>query len=244
MKKVKSIKHEKIWGYEIWMYSSVEKMETFFEDGTPVPHGPLVKIIKANQSLSLQVHPDDKFAQELENQPNGKTESWYVIEALPGSELITGLTTYDENEIRERLKNKTFSNILLRTKIQKGEFYNIPAGRVHAVGAGATVFEVQQPSDTTYRYYDYDRKENGKLRELHIDKAIKVQKPHENELFPISLNPLTYENEICTQVFTSGKTILAFDSIVVDLELYEAYYCLKGEEVNFSNYAIVSMLKK
>lgn len=240
MKKVIPIKHDKIWGYEIWLYSPVAGKETKTEDGNNVVNGPLIKIIKANQPLSVQVHPDDKFALELENQQNGKAESWYVLDAERNASLVVGLSSFDEKFIRESLANKTFKNLLVNTNISIGDFINVPAGLVHGIGAGATVFEVQQPSDTTYRYYDYDRLENGKPRELHVDKAIKVQKNLSWSLDPISEQPLIYKNEVGTQEYRKTPSTIKERSIVVDFDARCAYICEAGEKVNFKNYCIVS----
>ena len=243
MKKVITQKHNKIWGYEIWMYSSVPGMETKYEDDSLVEHGPLIKIIKADQALSVQVHPDDSWAKKLESEPNGKSESWYIIDALPNSELVMGIKNYDESIIRQKLNNGTFESELNKVKVTKGEFYNIPAGLIHGIGAGITIFEVQQPSNITYRYYDYDRKENGKPRELHVDKAIKVQKKLDWNLVPSSKNPLQYKNKVGSQTFNNKPTILQEKSIVVDLDNFTAYVAEKNEEINFKNYVLVSYLK-
>lgn len=102
MKKIIPIRFDKIWGYEIWLSSPLKGKETLFEDGEKVSFGPLIKIIQANQPLSVQVHPNDEWAKKLENQDNGKSESWYVLEAKPGSSLVTGLSTFDEQVIREK----------------------------------------------------------------------------------------------------------------------------------------------
>ena len=241
MKKIESIKHNKIWGYEIWLYSPLKGMETKFEDGTLVNKGPLIKIIRADKPLSIQVHPDDQLAKELEGMNNGKSESWYIIQADKDAEMIIGLKNYDKDFIRQELANKNFINNLKTIKSEAGQFINVPAGLVHGIGAGNTVFEVQQPSDVTYRYYDYDRLENGQPRELHVEKSITCQKDLDWKLSPTTTNPTTYKNIVGTQVFTSGKTILEEESIVVDLKNYVAYLCQKGEEVNFEDYAIVSL---
>lgn len=241
MKKVITQRYDKVWGYELWLYSPVKNKETFFENWDKTVKGPLVKIICANQPLSVQVHPDNHFAKELENEQNGKAEAWYVLEHKKDASLVLGLTTYDQEEIKKSIVDKTFRKLLKEVKVKTGEFYNIPAGLVHGIGAGITVLEVQQPSDTTYRYYDYDRLENGKPRELHIDKALKVQKQIPFHLEPTHYNPLTYQNEVGTQVYMTEPSTLKKESIIVDLNTYETYVADKGELINFKRYVIISM---
>lgn len=241
MKKINAIRTDKVWGYEIWLYSPVKNKETTLEDGSKTTHGPLVKIINATQPLSVQVHPDDKLAMELENEKNGKSESWYVLDHKPNATLVLGLSTYDNEKIKEALKNKTFNNLLKQVEIKKGDFINVPAGLVHGIGAGITVLEVQQPSEITYRYYDYDRLENGQLRELHIDKALRSQKQLSFHLEPSNFNPLTFQNKVGTQKFVMGEHVLDSESIVVNLETYESFIANKGEKINFNHWAIISL---
>lgn len=240
MKKVKSIKVDKIWGYEIWMYSPISWKQTTLEDGTPTTEGPLIKIIQANQPLSVQVHPDDKLAQELNNEPVGKAESWYILEAQKNAKLVIGLKNYDEQFIRESMENKTFEDNLKKIEVKPGDFIDIPAGLVHAIGAGMKLLEVQQPSDLTYRYFDYYRLENGKPRELHLDKAIKSQRELSYELKPLSIDPLTYKNSVGSQTFLNNPTVLKEDAIIINIDTEEAFVAEQGETITFNNYAIVS----
>ena len=200
----------------------------------------MIKIIKADQPLSVQVHPDDYWAKKLENEPNGKSESWFVLDCKENSEVIIGLTTYDETKIREHINNKTFGSILKRTKVKKGDFYNIEAGLVHGIGGNIKVLEVQQPSDITYRYYDYDRLQDGKLRELHIEKALKTQKLLDYKLKPSLFEPLTYKNALGSQIFSNKSLILGEKSIVVNLENYDTFLAEKGEKVNLNWFAVIS----
>lgn len=135
----------------------------------------LVKLIDVKRNLSIQVHPNDAYAKEHEHQ-NGKSEMWYVLDAQPGAELIWG---FEHPMTRELLLNavKTgnLSKHLQKVPVSKGDVFFIPAGTVHAIGAGVLVAEIQESSNVTYRVYDYDRVDkNGKKRELHIKKAIDV----------------------------------------------------------------------
>ncbi len=134
----------------------------------------LIKFIDAESPLSIQVHPDDVLAKARHQSP-GKTEMWYVIHAEPNSELTVGFShAIDEQTYLKNLKNKTLARILQKVKARRGDWFYLPAGRVHAIGAGILLAEIQQNSDITYRIYDYDRKDpkTGKKRALHTDLAL------------------------------------------------------------------------
>lgn len=135
----------------------------------------LTKFIDAAQPLSVQVHPTDEYALAHEGQ-YGKSELWYILAAQEGAFLYLGMKRdTSSEEFAEALKRNTVCNLLNRVPVKAGETYFIPAGTVHAVGAGITLFEVQQNSDLTYRVYDYDRTDaQGKKRELHVEKAAQV----------------------------------------------------------------------
>ena len=133
----------------------------------------LVKFIDANDYLSIQVHPDDELAAKR-GLGNGKTEMWYIISADEGSGLITGFNRKtDQKTYLHHLEKKTLTEILNAEKVSAGDVFFIPAGRVHALGPGILLAEIQQTSDTTYRIYDYDRTDSqGKHRELHTEEAL------------------------------------------------------------------------
>ena len=136
----------------------------------------LTKIIDAHAALSVQVHPDDAYAQRVEHQPVGKTECWYVLAAEPGAELVLGWTRdTDRAEYERRVADGTLGEILRRVPVIAGEAYYLPAGTLHAIGAGIQIFETQQASDLTYRIFDWNRTgADGKPRELHVAKAADV----------------------------------------------------------------------
>jgi len=135
----------------------------------------LVKIIDANDFLSIQVHPDDALAARR-HLGNGKTEMWYILDAEPGAELITGFNRPVNRDIYlQHLKDKNLREILNVEKVTKGDLFFIPAGRIHALGPGILLAEIQQSSDTTYRIYDWDRvDEQGRERELHTEEALEA----------------------------------------------------------------------
>jgi len=169
---------ERIWGgQKLKQYNKVfegtnvgESWETD-KDTMPV----LIKLIDANDILSVQVHPNDALAQELEGQRYGKTEAWIVLDCDEGAELVAGIKPGTTPEkLEQALLEGSVQQQLNRIKVKKGDCIYIPAGTVHSLGKGVLVYEVQQPSDLTYRLYDWDRTDDcGKPRELHIHKALK-----------------------------------------------------------------------
>jgi mannose-6-phosphate isomerase len=131
----------------------------------------LVKFIDAQNNLSVQVHPDDAFAQINENGEYGKNEMWYIISAKPGSKLVYDVVPGTTREkFAEAIENNNVESCLKTVEVFPGDVINIPAGIVHAIGKGILLAEVQQNSDTTYRIYDYGRAG----RPLHIEKALQV----------------------------------------------------------------------
>ena len=132
----------------------------------------LIKFIDAKQDLSIQVHPADDLAKKRHNSM-GKTEMWYVVDADKGAKLRSGFSEQiTPKEYKERVLNNTITDVLQEYEIKPGDVFFLPAGRVHSIGAGAFIAEIQQTSDITYRIYDFNRKDaNGKTRELHTDLA-------------------------------------------------------------------------
>ena len=135
----------------------------------------LIKFIDANDDLSIQVHPDDETAMERHNS-FGKTEMWYVLEADPGAKLISGFNReLNKDEYIDALNAGRIEEILNYEEVEEGDVFFMPAGRVHAIGSGILLAEIQQTSDVTYRIYDWNRKDSeGNSRELHTDLALDV----------------------------------------------------------------------
>ncbi|MEX2784163.1 mannose-6-phosphate isomerase, class I [Streptococcus sp. H49] len=134
----------------------------------------LTKILDANDWLSVQVHPDDSYALEHEGEL-GKTECWYVIAADPGAEIIYGHQAKSKEELAEMIKDEKWEELLTRVPVKAGDFFYVPSGTMHAIGKGIMILETQQSSDTTYRVYDFDRKDaGGHQRELHIAQSLDV----------------------------------------------------------------------
>lgn len=134
----------------------------------------LTKILDADDWLSVQVHPDDAYGLKHEGEL-GKTECWYIIAADEGAEIIYGHNAKSKEELREQIESKNWDQLLTKLKVKAGDFFYVPSGTMHAIGSGILILETQQSSDTTYRVYDFDRKDDaGNLRELHLEKSIDV----------------------------------------------------------------------
>lgn len=150
------------------------------EKAAAFPYFPLlIKLIDAHDRLSIQVHPDNAYALKNEGE-FGKTEMWYIVDCEPGAELIYGLNCgVTREEFRRRALDNTLTDICQFVPVHKGDVFFIPAGTLHAIGAGILVAEVQQNSNTTYRVSDYGRLgADGKPRALHVDKAADVTVTH------------------------------------------------------------------
>ena len=132
----------------------------------------LIKFIDACQDLSIQVHPTDEIAHR-QGKSRGKTEMWYTLESAPGAQLYNGLKQQiTPEQYKEMVADDTITDALARYEVKEGDVFFIPAGRIHAIGAGCFVAEIQQTSDVTYRIYDFKRKDkNGNYRELHTQLA-------------------------------------------------------------------------
>ena len=197
----------------------------------------LVKFIDAKKDLSVQVHPDDKYARKYEHQ-NGKTEMWYVIDADDSDCLIYGFRhKVTEAILRNAVKTGTLDKHLQKVPVHKGDVFYVPAGTVHGIGAGILVAEIQESSNVTYRVYDYDRVDkNGKKRELHFNKAVQVmnmdvapdvrQKPRIVKYYPGCSREL-----LCRCKYFEVERIQvtkAFSFSVLD-ESFQVIMCLEGE---------------
>lgn len=139
----------------------------------------LLKLLDAREALSVQVHPDDAYARRHENKL-GKSEAWIILAAEPGAQLVYGIR---EGVSRERLRaaseqGRQVEELLRFVTVEAGDVYDIPAGTVHAIGAGIVLYEIQQSSDVTYRFYDWERRDkHGNKRPLHLRQAIEVCDP-------------------------------------------------------------------
>ncbi len=161
----------------------------------------LIKFIDAQQNLSIQVHPNNEYALEHEGQ-YGKTEMWYVMDAVPGAFLYYGFRKeISREEFEQRIREDTLLEVLNAVKVQKGDVLFIESGTIHAIGAGLLIAEIQQNSNVTYRVYDYGRVgKDGKKRDLHIEKALAV-----TNRVPIERNKSCYPHIADCDYFTVDK---------------------------------------
>lgn len=154
------------------------------------PQGPvfplLTKILDANRNLSVQVHPDDDYAQAHAGEL-GKTECWYIMEATPGAVLYYGHHAKSRAELTQLVQTGQWDHLLRTIPVHAGDFFYVPAGTVHALGKGIVALETQQSSDTTYRLYDFDRVDpaTGQRRTLHLQDALNcITVPHQDPVLP------------------------------------------------------------
>ncbi len=201
----------------------------------------LVKFIDANDDLSIQVHPNDELAKKRHNS-FGKTEMWYVVEADPGSTLISGFNKeLDEQEYLDKFNSGHLTDILNKEDVKAGDVFFLPAGRVHTIGKGLLIAEIQQTSDITYRIYDFDRVDDkGNKRELHVEEALAAidykhypeyktnYQPEKNETVKLVSCPYFTTNMMDFTQSTS-KDYSNLDSFVI-------YVCLEGSfTINYNN---------
>jgi mannose-6-phosphate isomerase len=196
----------------------------------------LIKFIDARDDLSVQVHPNDALAKKRHNS-FGKTEMWYVVKAAEGAALYSGFSRpIDSGEYTKRVKNGSILDVLQRYEVREGDVFFLPAGRIHAIGAGCFIAEIQQTSDITYRIYDYNRKDaGGNLRPLHITLAKLAidfsfpqgqryaYEPLKNVPVPLAICPYftTHLLELDTAFV---RNVQALDSFII-------YICIEGAAV-------------
>lgn len=194
----------------------------------------LIKFIDAKEALSIQVHPDDALA-KMRHNSFGKTEMWYVINAVPGSFLYSGFSKQLTPETyQDSVENNTFTDMLAKHDVHSGDVFFLPAGRVHAIGAGCFIAEIQQTSDITYRIYDFNRKDaNGNARELHTELA---KDAIDYRIYPdYKLDYTPVQNEIQPLVSCSYFTtnlIEIDEKKEIDLKnkgSFSIYICMQGE---------------
>lgn len=197
----------------------------------------LIKFIDAKQALSIQIHPDDEYALENEGE-YGKNEMWYVIAAEPDSYLYCGLSkNVDKAEIEQRIKDNTITEILNKVDVKPGDVVMVKAGTIHAIGAGILICEIQQNSNSTYRMYDYDRRDKfGNPRELHVAKALDVVdteayvKDNKSEVMLVNNEHFSQERLVQCKYFECFKyEIMDEAKIVMDEASFVSVVFITGE---------------
>ena len=193
----------------------------------------LIKFIDARDNLSIQVHPDDELAKVRHNS-FGKTEMWYVSKADKGASLYSGFSQQiDKEEYVKRVGNNTIMDVLKKYDVSEGDVFFLPAGRVHAIGAGCFIAEIQQTSNITYRIYDYNRKDkNGNTRELHTELA---KDAIDYTLYPdyrthYKAHTNATVNLADCKYFTTN--LIELDTVMVrdfeELDSFVVYICMEG----------------
>ncbi|MFW5721243.1 MAG: type I phosphomannose isomerase catalytic subunit, partial [Bacteroidota bacterium] len=200
----------------------------------------LIKFIDANDVLSIQVHPDDELAKKRHN-AFGKTEMWYVIKAEKNAELISGFNQkIDKTTYLKYLKSNELPKILNYEKVKEGDVFFIPSGRVHAIGKGIVLAEIQQTSDITYRIFDWNRKdEQGNYRELHTELALDAIDfnfyDNYKTDYKITLNK---DSNILTCPYFKTNIIKFDKTIEKDYNLLDSFVifmCIEGQfKINYS----------
>ena len=194
----------------------------------------LVKFIDAADDLSIQVHPNDEMAQRVEGK-NGKTECWYIIKAEPGAYLYAGMKeNITQDEYVKRVEDGTICDVLAKHQVKTGDVFYLPAGRVHAIGGGILLAEVQQNSDVTYRIFDYNRPGlDGKPRQLHTDKALQaIDFNVQDEYRTIYTNAEQRANPCIESPFFTMRIVVTNRPFHRNLMKYDSFIvtmCLEGD---------------
>lgn len=250
-----------LWGSETWVVSSVKGSESMaingIDKGQTLPeivarYGAeflgkknyekfgndfplLIKFIDARQDLSIQVHPNDELSAQRHGKM-GKNEMWYVVDADRGSQLIAGFTQKIEtSEYAQKVADGSIENDLNKVCVSEGDCFYIPAGRVHGIGAGMVIAEIQQTSDVTYRIYDYLRRDrDGNLRELHTELALDAIDFEDITTDP-KVNYTEKRDDIVSLVqcpfFTTNELKLtqSFKRDYTGIDSFRVYMCLSGQ---------------
>lgn len=267
--KFKPLLKQMLWGSESWQISGVKDNETIAEDdgrslnqlvhdmkgdlvgeenyqcfGNEFPL--LIKFIDAQQDLSIQVHPTDEVAHR-QGKSRGKTEMWYVMESAPDARLYNGLKLpITPEQYKQMVADDTICDALAQYKVKEGDCFFIPAGRIHAIGAGCFLAEIQQTSDVTYRIYDFKRKDkDGNYRQLHTQEASESIDYTVLKDYRTSYTPQKNEGQLLVECpyfttiaydLTEPMTIdySELDSFVILIALKgEATLTIDGEQVSF-----------
>jgi mannose-6-phosphate isomerase len=199
----------------------------------------LIKFIDAQDDLSIQVHPNDELAMQRHHS-YGKTEMWYVVDAKPDACLYTGFSRQiTPEEYVKRVENNTIMEVLQRYEVKVGDVFFLPAGRIHAIGKGCFIAEIQQASNITYRIYDYDRKDaNGNRRELHTELA---KNAIDYTIYPDYKTRYTTNTDgsvelvSCKYFTTKLYNIKNRHTTFLNVDSFIIYICLEGEAKLFVN---------
>jgi mannose-6-phosphate isomerase len=193
----------------------------------------LIKFIDAKADLSVQVHPSDDYAKKYENGQLGKTEMWYVLDAIKDSKLVYGLKhNCSKAVMRKAIEKGELEKHLQYVPIKKNDVFFIEAGTIHAIGAGALIAEIQENSNLTYRLYDYDRVDkNGNKRELHVDKALDVSNLNSMGEPRQAMRVLKYRPGVADELLCRCKYFEVYRMLINTERRQRVTYC--SDELSF-----------
>jgi len=208
----------------------------------------LIKFIDAKQDLSIQLHPNDQLAKERHNS-FGKTEMWYVMDANPGAKLIVGFNKdVEKEEYVKSLENETLLDLINYEEVSEGDTFFINTGKIHAIGAGVLLAEIQQTSDITYRVFDFNRRDKeGNLRELHTDlamDAIDYTKKNDFKVNYSNTKNLVNEMVDCPYFKTNFLELTKdLNQDVGSRDSFTIYMCVGGEAQITNDWGVASVTK-
>lgn len=193
----------------------------------------LIKIIDAKADLSIQVHPDDAYANEHENGSFGKTECWYILDCDEEAQIVIGHNASSKEELADMIHNNRWNELISPRPIKKGDFFQIVPGTVHAIKEGTLILETQQSSDVTYRLYDYGRLQDGKPRQLHINQSIDVITcPHTDitaEGSIVNKGDCVCQKLVTCEFYEVEKWDLKGQANFEEEDTYRLFSCIEGE---------------
>lgn len=193
----------------------------------------LIKFIDAKQDLSIQLHPNDQLAKERHDS-FGKTEMWYIMDADPGSNLIVGFNKdVKKEEYKESVENDTLLDLLNYEAVEEGDTFFINTGKIHAIGAGVLLAEIQQTSDVTYRVFDFNRRDkNGNLRELHTDMALEAIDYSKKDDFKVNYErKINQSNQMVDCPYFKTNALHLTENLIQDIKTRDSFtilMCVKG----------------
>ena len=193
----------------------------------------IIKFIDAQNDLSLQVHPNDGYAFKHENGQLGKSEMWYILDAKQDTKIIYGLNcTIEKNILRKSIDEGHVTKYMRKVPVKQADAFYIPAGTIHAIGAGALLVEIQQSSNLTYRLYDYDRLDkSGKKRELHVEKALEVANLKSGTEAIQSMRVLNYSPGAASELLCRCKYFEVYRLLVDTKRKHEVFY--RSDELGY-----------
>lgn len=225
----------KIFNKDIKLNSFYKNNKELFNNYKSIDFPLLVKILDAKENLSIQVHPDDNYAKKINEKFSGKSECWHILDCEKNGEIIIGNNAKNKSELKKFIDERDFSSLIKKRKIKVGDSFNIVPGTVHAICKNTLLYELQQSSDLTFRIYDYDRLENGKLRELHLKESLETIKFDEESV--VQEPKILFEDE-------KFKRSLLVENSYFNLEKWEN---LKSSNFSLSkkyNFLIVTNISK